>query len=103
MAKQAEAEFSKSAKEMAVQEQKIEKANEQMLKEVTVQQNLKKEKLAVEKEIHHIAKQSDELENGLNGYKENLKLAKEGNYKITFNNQSCSGLYLSLSICINYD
>merc|ERR1719361_1468205 len=47
------------------------------------QQNLKKEKLAVEKDIQQLAKESDEFENVLNGYKENLKLAKEEERKIS--------------------
>merc|ERR1719361_1389200 len=47
------------------------------------QQNLKKEKLMVEKDIQQLAKDSDEFENVLNGYKENLKLAKEEERKIS--------------------
>merc|ERR1719361_212705 len=47
------------------------------------QQNLKKEKLSVEKDIQQLAKESDEFGNVLNGYKENLKLAKEEERKIS--------------------
>ena len=57
--------------------QKIEKANKQIEKEQEVQQNLREQKLSIEKEIQVLAKESDEFEDILNGYKENLKLAKE--------------------------
>jgi chromosome segregation ATPase len=67
MAKQAELEFSKASKEMAQQEQKIEKANGYIEKDAITQQNLKKEKLAVEKDIQQLAKESDEFEKGKEG------------------------------------
>ena len=78
MAKQAEMEYTKASKESFQQEQKIEKANEQIQKEQLAQQNLKKEKISVEKTIQVLAKELDEFENTLTGYKENLKMAKEG-------------------------
>ena len=78
MAKQAEVEFSKASKEIEQQEQKIIKANDYIEKELKQQQNLKREKLAVEKDIHELAKKSDNFEYVLNGCKENLRLAREG-------------------------
>ena len=78
MAKQAEVEFSKACKEIEQQEQKIIKANDYIEKELKQQQNLKNEKLAVEKDIHELAKKSDNFEYVLNGCKENLRLAREG-------------------------
>ena len=78
MSKQAEAEYTKTSREVSQQEQKIEKANQQIEKEQETQQNLREQKLRIEKEIQVLAKESDEFEDILNGYKENLKLAKEG-------------------------
>ena len=78
MAKQAEVEFSKASKEIEQQQQKIIKANDYIEKELKQQQNLKNEKLAVEKDIHELAKKSDNFEYVLNGCKENLRLAREG-------------------------
>ena len=78
MAKQAEVEFSKASKDIEQQEQKIIKANDYLEKELKQQQNLKNEKLAVEKDIHELAKKSDNFEYVLNGCKENLRLAREG-------------------------
>ena len=51
MAKQAEVEFSKASKDIEQQEQKIIKANDYIEKELKQQQNLKNEKLEVEKDI----------------------------------------------------
>ena len=78
MTKQAETEYSKSSKDMLQQQQKIEKANDEIQNEIKIQQNIKKEKNTIELEIHALAKEADELENILNGYKENAKVAKEG-------------------------
>ena len=78
MAKQAEVEFSKASKDIEQQEQKIIKANDYLEKELKQQQNLKNEKLEVEKDIHELAKKSDNFEYVLNGCKENLRLAREG-------------------------
>ena len=78
MAKQASADFSKSSKEMLQQQQKIEKANDEIENGIVIQQNLKKDKHGTEQEIHALAKEADELEIVLNGYKENAKVAKEG-------------------------
>ena len=91
MVKQAETDYSKSSKEMAQQEQKIEKANTQIQKEAAVQQNLKQEKTSVEKEIHVLGKESNEFENVINGYKENLRLAKEGKFKSVNSNSGILG------------
>ena len=63
---------------MLQQQQKIEKANNEIQTEITTQQNLKKEKNTIELEIHALAKEADGLENIINGYKENAKIAKEG-------------------------
>ena len=76
---------------MAQQEQKIEKANTQIQKEAAVQQNLKQEKTSVEKEIHVLGKESNEFENVINGYKENLRLAKEGKFKSVNSNSGILG------------
>ena len=78
MAKQAEAEFSKASKEIDQQEQKIMKANDYIEKELKQQENLRSEKLAIEKDIHVLAKKADNFEYVLNGCKENLRLAREG-------------------------
>ena len=78
MAKQAEVEFSKASKEIEQQQQKIIKANDYIEKELKQQQNLKREKLAVEKDIHELTKKSDNFEYMLNGCKENLRLSREG-------------------------
>ena len=78
MAKQAEVEFSKASKEIEQQEQKIIKANDYIEKELKQQQNLKNEKLEVEKDVQELAKKSDNFEYVLNGCKENLRLAREG-------------------------
>ena len=80
MAKQAEVEFSKASKEIEQQEQKIIKANDYIEKELKQQQNLKNEKLEVEKDVQELAKKSDNFEYVLNGCKENLRLAREGKF-----------------------
>ena len=93
MSQQAEAEYTKASREVSQQEQKIDKANKQIEKEQETQQNLREQKLRIEKEIQVLAKESDEFEDILNGYKENLKLAKEGKfYLISLFSCFCSRL-----------
>ena len=78
MSKQAEMEYEKTCKEVTLQSQKIEKAENLIQKERSMQRKLESEKAGIEKEVQDFAKNSHELENVLNGYKENLKAAKEG-------------------------
>ena len=93
MSQQAEAEYTKASREVSQQEQKIDKANKQIEKEQETQKNLREQKLSIEKEIQALAKESDEFEDILNGYKENLKLAKEGKfYLISLFSCFCSRL-----------
>ena len=106
MAKQAETEYSKARKEMDQQQHKIDKATDEIQNEVKVQQNLKKEKTVIEQEIHALAKEADELENVLNGYKENVRLAKEGIITVDFFKMSKfypTFLYLhTIIVCLQF-
>ena len=79
MSKQAEVEYAKTCKEVTLQNQKIEKANDLIHKEKSAQQHLKNEKYGVEKDYERFSNDADEIENVLNGYKENIRAAKEGN------------------------
>ena len=82
MSKQAEMEYQKTCKDVALQNQKIEKAENLIQKEQSVQIKLKNEKCDIEKTIQEFAKDSNEVENVINGYKENLRSAKEGKLTI---------------------
>merc|ERR1719167_641881 len=82
MCKQAESEYLKVCKDITVQNQKIEKAKEEMNNSATEEQNLKKEKSMIEKEIQTLAKDSTSLDEVINGYKENVKTAKSEEKKI---------------------
>ena len=84
MTKQAEADYTKASKEMAQQEQKIEKANELIEKELKLQQDLKKETESIVEEKNVLTKECNEFETVLNGYKENLRLAKEGESNLIY-------------------
>ena len=84
MTKQAEADYTKASKEMAQQEQKIEKANELIQKELKLEQDLKKETESIVEEKNLLTKECNEFETVLNGYKENLRLAKEGESNLMY-------------------
>ena len=80
MSKQAEMEYEKTCKEVTLQSQKIEKAENLIQKERSQQRKLESEKAGIEKEVQDFAKVSHELENVLDGYKENLRAAKDGKF-----------------------
>ena len=80
MSKQAEMEYEKTCKEVTLQSQKIEKAENLIQKERSTQRKLESEKAGIEREVQDFAKVSHELENVLDGYKENLRTAKEGRF-----------------------
>ena len=80
MSKQAGMEYEKSRKEVTLQSQKIDKAENLIQKERSSQRKLETEKAGIEKEVQDFAKVSQELENVLDGYKENLRAAKDGKY-----------------------
>ena len=79
MSKQAEVEYAKTCKEVAVQNQKIEKANDLIQREQSAHKHLQNEKYRVEKEVLKFSNDSNEVENVINGHTENLRVAKEGN------------------------